>query len=175
MRCLATLTIIVLASCIGRDAPVPPPGDSVQLGTVRFDVPSGWTRSDSRQPGVVSAVWKPERDNERKESITVIQGATRGKVDDPTLEKLLTGSQAAFAAVKVSRVTPISTGLGLGGFSITTEFTPRRAGERYHRVHVILRDGERLVNVIYTARVLDPQRRALETVLQTIHRQEAAS
>jgi hypothetical protein len=172
-----TLALAVLCGCWGHGAVAPPTGDAVQLGSLAFEVPSGWQRSDVPQPGVLTSVWTPDdRANSRKESITVIQGASPNRLDDKALESLLAGSQAALADSKVSRVEPVMTDTGWAGFSITVEFTPQRVRERYRRKHVVLRPpGGGLVHVIYTARTADPERRALETVLGTIHPREGAS
>lgn len=176
MSARVLLPLVILAGCIGRDDATPPSGDASHLGSVGFDVPKGWRRSDLGRPGISTSVWTPDdRDNTRKESITVVQGATSGAQDDRALEQLLVSAQAAYLAQKTSRVIPIKTESGLSGFSITAEFISQRVLEPYRRVHVVLRDGGRLVHVIYTARTFDPQRRALETVLKTIHHEEAAS
>lgn len=170
------ILLATLAGCWGNGQP-PPSGDPVRLGTVGFDVPHGWQRSDVRQPGSLISVWTPEAGaNKRKESITVIQGTPRGeRLDDQGLQKLLAGAQAAHPGSKISRVNPITTELGLTGFSIDVELTPRHTKERYRRAHVVLREQGQLVHVIYTAKDPDPERAALETVLATLHRAEASS
>lgn len=171
------LLLAVLVGCWGNDTP-PPGGDPVRLGTVGFDVPHGWQRSDVRQPGSLVSVWTPDASaNKRKESITVIQGTPSGeRLDDRGMQKLLAGAQSANPGSKISRVNPITTDLGFSGFSINVELTPQTGKERYRRAHVVLRDkGQQLVHVIYTAKDPDPERTALETVLATLHHAEASS
>ena len=169
--------LALLGGCIARDTP-PPTGDPVQLGSVAFEVPRGWQRSDTRWPGSSMSVWTPEpRANDRKESISVVLGQPVGApVDDRRLQQLLAGSQRAYIGAKTSRIVPITTDGGLKGFSITVDFASQRGnGERYRRSHILLRDHGALVHVIYTAWRPDPERRALELVLASVRHEEASS
>ena len=164
------------SGCWGSGTPVRS-GDPVRLGQVAFEVPAGWHRTDTHQPGALISMWVPDVEtNPRKESITVIQGDAVGPpLDERRLEKLVSGAQIALGSAKTSKVTAVTTEAGLTGYQIEVEFTPQNVKERYRRTHVVLRDHGRLVHVIYTARSPDPERDGLETVLSTLRHEEVAS
>lgn len=164
------------SGCWGSNAPVRS-GDPVRLGQMAFEVPAGWHRTDTHQPGARISVWVPDVEtNARKESITVIEGDLAGPpLDERRLEKLVSGAQIALRDAKTSKVTAVTTDAGLTGYQVEVEFTPQSTKERYRRTHVVLRDHGRLVHVMYTARTPDPERDGLETVLATLRHEEVAS
>jgi hypothetical protein len=141
----------------------------VQLAHLGFDVPSDWKNADTKQRGLVTSVWTPE-DNDQKESIVVIRSDRNPEVaraDSQTLARLLSSAQAAGA--KVSATAPITTQQGLSGVRIEVDYVPPGLSKTYHRVHVVLVNGDSLVHVFYTARSPDSGLAAFTMVLSSIH------
>lgn len=173
---LAMSAAIVTASCGGASSSSD--GQPVTLGSLSFEVPLDWKRTDSTAAGSLTSVWTPEPSaNERKESVTVIRSelpAPRGKPAAPMLGRLLAGAQGTLRGARVSPVTSITTAQGLTAASIDLTFQPGTGAQRYRRTHVILVDADAsaLVHVLYTAATPDDGMAALQLVLGTIHREE---
>lgn len=171
MRSSCFVAFACLAAGCGSGAPA---HQQVQLESLGFDVPADWQRSDWKQRGVSTSSWAPE-DNERKESISIVRSERSPAVaqaDSATLQQLLTLSQRSLTQVRATAATPVRTSNGLCGARVEVDFVPRGRSERYHRVHVVLADGNVLVHVMYTSRSPDPDLEALSTVLDTIHHEE---
>jgi hypothetical protein len=168
MRC--SILLLLIAGCGSQ----PMSREEASLGPLAFDVPSGWTRSDWKQRGQLTAQWVPS-DNERKESITLIRterSPAQAKAGVEALLPVLAAAQRSLDDASMSKVTPIETSRGMQGARVEVAFRPPGLSEQYRRVHVVLLDGQALVHVMYTARELDDDLRALEAVLNTIRDEE---
>jgi hypothetical protein len=166
------LVVLGLIGCGGGE----PAHEPAELASLRFDVPSEWTRSDWHHRGIATSQWVPQ-DNDRKESIAIIRSerspATANAAAN-TLEQLLAASQRSLRNVRASKAIPIKTAHGLVGARIDVDFVPNGLSERYHRVHVVLSDANgTLVHVLYTAKTPDGDVKALSIVLDSIRHEEA--
>lgn len=132
----------------------------VRVDQVTVEVPNGWVRSDQSRDGLVTAIYAPEaKDNERKESITVMRTERVPAVAHDgldTIRRLLTDAEAGLRDAKASSAIPTKTTSGLSGVSISVDFVQPELRRRYHREHAVFVDGSSLVHVIYTAEDPDP-------------------
>lgn len=162
------LVMSLLAACSSDGTEV----ERAKLGTISFNVPAGWHRVDGDRPGVVSAEWRPV-DNTRKESILVIRSkafavaATSTRED---LEQLLVKSHAT--ARNVTSPTHLSTPLGKDVVRVEFDFQPPNTSQSYHRVHVLMRDDDSIVHVLYTARTPDEDLAELRFLLDSVRREQ---
>jgi hypothetical protein len=146
----------------------------VAFAHLRFEVPGGWNHADTSRRNVATTVWTPE-ENGRKESITVIRTEevpAMAHAGEATVGQYLANAVAGLPDARVVQPRMVHTKLGLSGVSTDVDFIPPGLHERYHRVHVVLVDGDSLVHVIYTARSADPSLDALSGVLATIREGE---
>jgi hypothetical protein len=147
----------------------------VQLGSLTFDVPADWQRGDTTRRGIATAIWSPG-DNERKETITVTRSelVPATAAAGPALLEQLLARASQLPDAHRSETKQVTTQQGLQGARVELDYTPPNSRLRYHRVHVVLADGDALVHVLYTA--LDPDRDldALRLVLATIRHGEAS-
>ena len=107
------------------------------------------------------------------EALTIVrtdQSPQIARAGRERLAQLLAQAQFSLPHVRTTAVTPVTTAKGLSGIRVTIDFVPAGESVIYHRVHVLLVDGDALVSVLYTAR--EPEQHALELVLDTIHREE---
>jgi hypothetical protein len=158
--CLATIAVGCSTNA--------PSGDRVTLDSLRFEVPTQWQRHDTHLSGVTTSVFTPP-ENTRRESLTVIRthgalGVARGSEAD--LVRLLATAES-FAGAPSGPVSAISTGQGMRGARIELDYVPPGLRQSYHRIHVVVLDGDALVHVLYTA--LSPDLDALALVLSTLH------
>lgn len=161
----AALVLVALVAC-GRSSS----RQRVDFAHLTFELPGDWGHHDASRRGVVTGVWTP-KDNERKESVTVIRSElapVTAHGDPAALSQLIEGAQAALVDAQVSKPIAVKTQSGLSGVRIDVSYLPPGARERYHRVHVVLVDGSSLIHVLYTAKSPDPQLTALDSVLGTI-------
>lgn len=170
---------LLAAACLGLSAcnDTTVSSQHAEVGSLRFDVPTGWKPSTMTEHGLLTGVWTPSPTaNARKESIAIMRTersplvATAGA---SALEPLLTRAQKALPDAKLSPIVPVKTRHGLRGFRIDVDYVPAGSHEHYHRVHVVLLDGKALVHVLYTARDPDARRAVLDEVLDTIREGEA--
>jgi len=184
MRHASLFVVLTVIACGSRE----PARESIQLASLRFDMPSDWKRADmnvvpvlakNTPPalrGIATAQWTPE-DNNRRESITVTRSERSpavARAGVSTLEQLLAHAQRSLRAVRASKPTALKTARGLVGVRIEVDFTPPGTSERYHRVHVVLADDKNgaLIHVFYTARHPDRELTTLSMVLDTIRNEE---
>jgi hypothetical protein len=144
------------------------------LGNLTYDVPANWSSRDFSARDRAMLEWTP-RENERKESVTVIRaeraalaksGGTR------RVERLLQEAQAKLPSGKFSAPVRFATRHGFEGVRIEGAFTPPNQTQPYQRLHAILIDGTSLLHVIYTAREAD--REAFETVVESFQQNRGA-
>jgi hypothetical protein len=159
-----------LALCLAFATGCGGTSDRAEVGSISFEAPSRWERTDTRVAGSATAVFTPAA-NARKESITVIRAevgpiATRYSV--ATLTQLLAGAQTALANVRTSPITRVGTDSGLEGLQVIVDYVPTGLGQPYRRIHAVLSDGTALVHVMYTALVPDPALSAFHRVISTL-------
>lgn len=153
-------------------------GQAATLGSLSFDAPEDWKRTDSATAGSLTAVWTPDpAANDRKESVAVIRSVlpgSRGKPSPAMVERLLAGAQGTLRNARVSTVTAVTTSQGVTGARIDVTFQPGTGTQRYRRTHVILVDADAsaLIHVLYTAAQPDEGLDAFQLVLDSIRRQE---
>lgn len=158
-------------------------GQHATMGSLVFEVPHEWKRTDTTDSGSMTSVWAPDASaNQRKESITVIHSqipaTPRGKPAPAMIGRLLAGAQGTLRGARVSPVTSLTTARGLSAASIDVTFQPGTGSQRYRRTHVILldadadADADAFVHVLYTAATPDESSEALQLVLDSIHREE---
>lgn len=163
----ALLVILTSANCGGitttdRESQV------ARLGSLSFEVPDAWTRTDSTTPGGVASVWTPP-ENPRKESVTIIrsEGASI-KAQGRSVGSMLLAAQATLRRPKLSTVSTVITEQGLAGSRVRVSFNPQGSTTTYRREHVVLTDGTALVHVLYTAVDPDENLETLNLVLETL-------
>lgn len=173
----APISLVLLAALSACGSQREEAREHARLASLSFDVPAGWSRTDSMQRGVLTAEWRPEH-NERRESITVIRtelAPALAKAGPAALEPYLAAAQRSLPSVRPSRVKSIETARGLKGMRVDAEFVPVGQEQPYRRVHVALVDpkGTALIHVLYTAKHPDRALTALELVLANLRREEA--
>jgi hypothetical protein len=155
------------ASCQSNE----PARQHAKLGPVGYDMPADWVKTDR---GTRTTVWTPP-DNEQKESVTVTRAdldPALAKAGPAALAPLLVKAQGTLAAAQVSTPEPVTTALGLHGYRVTVQFTPRGTGSRtYTRVHELFVDGTTLVHVMYTAANADLDSAALKMAVDSAHKE----
>ena len=172
------LCAAMLAASCGGSLSSGAEGQPAKLGSLSFEVPADWTRTDTTVEGSMTSVWTPDPSaNSRKESVTVIRSELSGPRGKPALamiDRLLAGAQGTLRGAKISPVTSITTDQGLTGRWIEISFQPSSSSQRYRRIHVILVDADAsaLVHVLYTAATPEEGLDAFHLVLDTIRRQE---
>ena len=181
MRLLTTIAAVcaamVAVSC-GGSVFSGSGGQPTRLGSLSFEVPVDWKRTDSTFDGGMTSVWTPDPSaNSRKESVTAIRSVPstqRGKPAPAMIDRLLAGAQGTLRGAKTSPVTSITTDQGLTGRWIDVSFQPSTSSQRYRRIHVVLVDADpsALVHVLYTAATPDEGLDAFHLVLDSIRRQE---
>jgi hypothetical protein len=163
----AAFLMLVVAACSGADTV-----REETLGTVAFDVPGEWQRDTVERRFGQQAEWRPTS-NDRHEALTIVrseQSPQIARADRDYLGKLLVQAQLSLPGARATQVSPIVTTKGLAGLRLSVAFVPPGEKTVYHRVHVLLVDGDALISVLYTAR--DPEHRTLDLVLETIHHEE---
>ncbi len=166
---LAMPAIVTLAAACSSSSST----DRATLGTLTYEVPSGWVSKDlSRSPRAM-VQWTPS-DNERKESVTIARveraAPTRFKAND--LVRLLDDAQKNLLGGKFDTPTRFTTKSGFDGVRIEGSFTPPGRKQPYHRIHAVVVDGSSILTVIYTAH--EPDREAFETVIESIQSNRGA-
>lgn len=165
--------VALAASCDGG------PAIATQLahvGPVSFEVPVGWTHTDTVRDGRVTSVWAPP-DNPRKESITVIRAPriARGGAVAVAIGGELVTAHRGLRAARISPVVPVTTRTGLHGVQLDVRFRPGGVDRMYARTHAVLvEDAHTLIHVLYTAAAPDPDRVPLELVLETLRTEDAS-
>ena len=138
------------------------------LDGVGFDVPTSWRRADTHMRGVTSAVFTPE-ENPRHESLTIIRtqrGIPLAHGNEADLLRLLNSAESLPGA-QARPAASITTNHGMRGARVEFDYVPPGRTQSYHRVHVVVLDGDALVHVLYTAQTPDADAMAL--VLSTLH------
>jgi hypothetical protein len=161
---LVALAIVnVIAGCSGAV-------ERSELGSLSFEAPTAWTRTDSRGNGSLTAVFAPS-DNLRKETVTIIRtevGPIAKEYSSGTLSQLLAGAQSALTNGHTSPISRVTTESGLAGMQVVVDFFPSGLSTPYHRVHAVLSDGTALIHILYTALTPDPELGAFHRVLSTL-------
>jgi len=162
MRCVA-LVVMLAAGCGGSS-------DRAELGSLSFEAPPSWQRTDAHAPGSATAVFAPVG-NARKETITIIRtevGPIATHYSTATLTQLLAGAQTGLPAGRTAPITRVTTDSGLEGLQVVVDYLPPGLHQPYRRIHAVLADGTALVHVLYTALAPDPDLGAFHQVLATL-------
>lgn len=170
MRCAIGLLALVTSACSSTEDV-----QEVRIRSVAFEMPAGWERTETTEPGATTIVWTP-RDNPRKESIAVIYSDATpavAKSNASTLQRLISAAQSNLPQVRASTATSFTTARGLSGVSIELKFVPVGSTAVYHRTHAVVSDGGAIVHVLYTARTPHASREAFNGVLKTIRHEES--
>jgi hypothetical protein len=157
--------LAAVASCSGGSS-----NQHIAFAHLSFEVPHDWANQDSKWHGLATSVWTPS-ENERKESVTVMRSERARAValaGSQMLEGLVANAQRALPDARVSAVVPVSTRGGLSGMRVDLDYVPPGLREHYHRVHVVLIDGNSLVHVLYTAKAPDQAMTTFNLVLDTL-------
>jgi hypothetical protein len=163
---------LVFAGCTGEEAAMET--QPAQTGPLHYEAPASWQHQDSTEGGTTTTQWVPA-DNDRKESISVIRtpfDPALAKAGVDTIEQLLVSAQPTDPQVSALPVR-VATKRALAGVRVEVDYVPPGQHDSYHRVHAVLLDGNALVHVLYTARNPDPQRSALQLVIDTLHHEES--
>ena len=154
------LALIALASCASSDTAVEP----AKIGTLDYAVPAGWSSRDLSSLQSTMVEWRPDGENERKESL-VISRAEQPALSKsrPHLRRRLLEANLQLPRAGFSSPISFVTRNGLSGVRVEGTFTPPDKAVSYHRIHAVLVDGSSLVHVVYTAR--DPDREHFEAVI----------
>jgi hypothetical protein len=166
--------LLVLAAC--NEEASSRETQAVKLGHLDFEIPSDWRTFEQPPAGQLSGAWTPPS-NDRKESIVV----ARSEVDlslvsdgsTARLEQMLRQADAALPHARATPPLPVTTEQGLHGLRLSVDFVPPGSKDVYHRVHVVLRDKDALIHVIYTALSPEPANEPLEILLSTLRHEEA--
>ena len=159
------LMFLVLAVGCSTRAPA---GDRMTLDGVGFEVPSSWRRADTHMRGVTTSVFTPE-ENPAHESLTIIRtqrGVPVAHGSEADVLRLLATAESLPGA-QTRPATPITTNHGMRGARVDLDYVPPGQSQSYHRVHVVVLDGDALVHVLYTAQTPDAD--AIALVLSTLH------
>jgi hypothetical protein len=149
-----------LASC----ASSAPAVDLAKIETLEYAVPAGWKQRDVSSPFEKAHEWKPDGENERKESLVVSRVARPALAKSrPHLRRTIVEANNQLPRARFSPPTSFVTRGGLPGLRVEGTFTPPNQAVAYHRIHAVLVDEASLVHVLYTARELD--REHIEAVL----------
>ncbi len=168
MRAAVLLAIALSSACSSNDVQI------VHVRSVAFELPAGWTRTETVEPGSTTVVWTPA-ENERKESIAVIysdENAAVAMSGASTFQRLLAIAQTGLPSVRASNPALITTEHGLSGVMQQLQFVPPGSSATYYRTHAVVSDGKAMVHVLYTARTPDASREAFNAVLKTIRHEE---
>jgi hypothetical protein len=163
---LVGVVLAAAAACSSGDT------QSAKLGDLVYDAPSDW---HSESPQRSTSLWVPE-DNVAKQSVEIIRAEIEpalAKTGGSGIEPLLVQAQGELRQAHVGTASQFTTKRGLLGVRLDADFVPDGATRKYHRVHAVVIDGTTLIHVLYTAVMPDPDLKAFEMVLQTIHRGEA--
>jgi len=142
----------------------------VTFAHLSFDVPGDWSQYETDHRGVSTQVWTPAG-NDEKESLTLIRtelAPVTAQAGASTLSTLLAQAQSGLPESKVSATNAVSTKSGLSGVRVDVDYVPKGLKDRYHRVHVVLVDGNSLIHVLYTAKSPDMSFTALNLALATL-------
>jgi hypothetical protein len=144
-----------------------------RLGDLAYSVPAGWTHHDGQTRTRTSSEWTPPS-NDRKESVDVITtqiSPALAKAGPSAIEDLLRQAQTGFGSTaKISLASRLTSPSGFVGAQIEVEFVPPSVGRTYHRMHGVFLDGDRLINVLYTA--VDPDFDTFAIVVNSLHHGE---
>jgi hypothetical protein len=146
--------------------------DKASIESLGFGTPSGWARRDVSNAQRAMFEWTPSADdNDRKESLTIVRTdrPATAKSTPAQLQRMLGDAQRKSPRSSFSTPTHFITRHGFQGVRIEGEFLPPGRNARYHRIHAVLVDGTKLVNVIYTAK--DPDRESFDAVLDSFFRE----
>ena len=133
-----------------------------------YDAPIGWTATKTQTHTSQTATWTPA-DNAAKESVSVVWTAVLPLPTNPEqISELLVQSEPGLHDAKVSKPVAITSGRGLSGFQIESDFTAGGIAHRYHRVHAVLLDGNALVHVFYVAGDPDEKLESYRLVLNSV-------
>jgi hypothetical protein len=159
---MRAILVVTLAAC-GSSSPSLEPA---KLQTLEYGAPEGWTSRDVSSPQNAATEWRPDGDNDRKESLIVSrteQPALAAPKSRPYLRRTLVEANSQLPSARFASPKSIVTRGGLSGLRIEGTLTPPNQAVSYHRTHAVLVDGTSLVHVLYTAR--DPDREYFEAVL----------
>lgn len=154
------LAVLALASCASSEPSLEP----AKLDTLDYGVPAGWKPRKLSLQQASSVEWRPDEDNERKESLVVSRVAQPALAKSPShLRRTLAQATAQLPGARFGSPTSFITRGGLPGVRVEGTFNPPDQAAPYHRTHAVLVDGASLVHVLYTAR--DPDREHIAAVL----------
>jgi hypothetical protein len=159
-----TITLAAFAASCGSSGPSI---DFASVGNLSYAVPSGWQSRDLSDRRVTVVEWAP-RDNETKESVTIMRTSPRpavAKAGPAHVEQLLAQAQSSLPKGSFSKPSRFRTPNGFVGVRVDGDFVPVGQTQAYQRTHAVLVDGETFLHVLYTARVAD--RDAFEIVVNS--------
>lgn len=154
--------VLALAGCASSGTSL----ESAKIETLDYSVPSGWTSRNLSVFQRPTFEWKPEGDNERKESLVVSRVSLPALTVEKNrgyLRRNLVEASNQLPEARFSSPTSFVTRGGLRGMRVEGSFKPPSQAGSYHRTHAVLVDGTSIVHVLYTAR--DPDREHIEAVL----------
>ena len=163
--------VLALVSCTSHNDD----HKTATLDDLAYHVPADWTEhGGAKLPGVTTAVWTPQ-ENPNKESVEIIRSDARrdAPVDATQLGDLLVAAQRSLPQGHTSPSKTFTTAGGGIGVELETDFVPPGLHRTYHRVHAVFVDRGVVVHVLYTAATPDSARKAFDTILHSIHREEA--
>ena len=174
MKAVALIPLVLFIACnedtASRESQV------LKLGQLDFELPIDWRTFEQPPAGQLSGAWTPLK-NERKESIVIARSEVDHRlVTEPSterLERMLRQAEASLPKARPAPATPLKTQQRLEGLRVSVDFVPPGSKDVYHRIHVVLRDKDSLIHVIYTALDPDPDQQALQMVLSTLRHEEA--
>lgn len=162
--------LIALAACNDSSSPT----EVHELGTLEYELPTGWQAKEQVAHGRRIVVWSPTT-NPRKETITLVRSEplpALAKAGAGAVSQHLASAQLALDG-RFAVPTTFTSTHGLAGARIAGSFTPPGQAGVYARVHVVVVDGDSLVHVLYTAQNADAGHRTLATVLDSLKRKGA--
>lgn len=171
---MSRVAFVLLVAACGASQDARLSSESATLGDVRYDAPSGWNHSKLREGSRLVARWvAPGADD--KQVVSVIRTQLRAdkrsaSLDD--MQAMLAEAQRGLPHASASKPRRFKTHEGLDAIEVSVDFVPPEQRESYHRVHAFVIDGPALIHVLYTARTNDPDLRAFELVLDSVHRVE---
>lgn len=172
MKYASSFILIALAACqSSSDDPID--RQHANIAKLSFDAPATWQRKDTRLRTSSTSVWTP-LNNAAKESITVIRTQVHLKASAglSEVEQLLLKAQTGLREAHVSAPSQVSSASGLRGVQVNLDYIPSNMTTRYHRVHAVLRDGDALIHVFYTAVEPDENNEAFRLVLNSLRHEE---
>ena len=164
------LFLLALIACNFGSKPV----EVHELGEFEYEMPSDWKADARNEAGRQVVEWTPKQ-NDRKESITLIQSeplpAMANAGSDIVLGHLFEAQRGLGGAFDSPTLTTSKHGFKVA--RIEGSFTPRDRTQPFRRMHAVVIVDDRLVHIFYTAERATPKRDALSAVINSFNRKGA--